>query len=122
MICHILTMGIPEPLQSILENVAREEKLLLLSLPGTETAEWLLVHGKPGVVIADLELFTQSAPGLLWEIRRQSPCVIVLGHVGTSYSRRVEEETDLFLSYRTPPPILRELMAEPLSFGRTAGE
>ncbi len=76
----------------------------------------------PPILMIAIELFTQSAPGLLWEIRRQSPCVIVLGHVGTSYSRRVEEETDLFLSYRTPPLILRELMAEPLSFGRTAGE
>lgn len=66
MTCHILTIGIPEPLQSILENAAREEKLLLLSLPGTETAERLLVHGKPAVVIVDLELFTQSAPGFLW--------------------------------------------------------
>ena len=122
MICHILTMGIPEPLQSILENVAREEKLLLLSLPGTETAEWLLVHGKPGVVIVDLELFTQSAPDFLGKIRRQSPCIIVLGHVGTSYSRRVEEETDLFLSYRTPPPILWEIMAAALSLGRAIGK
>ena len=41
MICHILTMGIPEPLQRILENAAREEKLLLFSLPDMETAERL---------------------------------------------------------------------------------
>ena len=82
MICHILTMGIPEPLQRILENAAREEKLLLFSLPDMETAERLLVHGKPGVVIVDLELFTQSAPDFLGKIRRQSPCIIVLGHCG----------------------------------------
>lgn len=100
--CHILTVGIRDSFLNALESTVQKDKIQIISSPSLEIAGWLLAHRRFAVIVADLEIFSQLTSTFQYEIRRQSPYVIVLGDAGTKYSRPVEHEANLFLSYQIP--------------------
>lgn len=99
---HILAVGIRDSLRNALERTVPKDKVQIMFLPNTSIAEWLLARHRYAVMIVDLNLFAQAAPGFLSAIRRQDSYVIVLGNAGTKYNWWVEDAANLFLSYQIP--------------------
>ena len=99
---HILTIGIRASLLNALEKTAPKDQVQIIFSPDMNITERLLAHRGFAVIIVDLNLFAQAAPDLLNAIRQQDSYVIVLGNAGTKYNWRVEDESDLFLSYQIP--------------------
>ena len=114
---QILAVGIRDSLRNALERTVPKDKVQIMFLPNTSIAEWLLARRRYAVMIVDLNLFAQAAPGFLSAIRRQDSYVIVLGNAGTKHNWWVEDAANLFLSYQIPLSKLWALIMSALSPG-----